>query len=291
MSDAEIHRHDGLFRILGIFLGIATNAEWAELLGYDNASSISRIRTGKNDLPEQKKRLLAQKCGISRTELDLSLDQLSSRLQIEDDVPIDVVQSSKNFSASDVKIIDSLQGRYLILYPGRDYETADLDIIIVEELEIDKVKVGGNFSNCKEVLLKKNFVTGKSVMGRMQVFSGVVFIQLRYVDDPYPPSTMVAQIVSQNANGALLTGLYLDVTGEQNPRIFSTQFCMFSYDEKTAPPRKIQSTDLLFERWKDMMDNKITSRNKLTSKTGDHVLDELTNLVAQTKRGLGVGNA
>jgi hypothetical protein len=279
------HEVDALFRVLSIHLQIKTNQEWAELLRYSDPSSVSRVRNGRAPFTEDKKRLVCQACNITRRELDLPLDALIERLQIEDDVPGEMGRMGA-FHPSDVDLISALSGEFVLLYPGRDYKTGNLDIIISEKVTVDREPIGGSYGNSKFVRVHSNFVTGTSNTGKISAIAGVVYMSVDYPGQPYPPSTYIFEPLTRSESLVILAGLYLDVTGEPRRRIFSTQCCMFNCNGAFPLPRSITSEHPLHARWKAAMSNQVAHRGKLLAQSGEEAVDELSSLVIAT-RGQG----
>lgn len=273
--------HDFLLIVLKRYLKLKTDEDLAELLGYRNASSISRIRRGDNSIPDGKLDVIAEKCGVTRADIAQGWKHVAKLLGVENDLPSTMSPARMPLSTHDSAIIKSLSGDYTLLHVGRDLLTSETLCVVSQWIRFDQST--DKSSRIKELEFKNHYALGGDLLGEANVYAGTVHISCDYGVD-YPPTNLILRPLIITEQVKALSGLCLDITEEASPRIFSAQCLLFNNSSAKTFPQVVTPRDEHYHALYKFLKNEISPRGALIGKYGDTASDEARALVTLAQK-------
>lgn len=273
-----LNRTQALFKLFAAYFEFETDEDWLDVLSVSDTSSISRYRSGKRPLPERRIRELCDKSGISRSEFDLPIRQLAEKLEVTDAVPPEVFSADPAALPEDIEKAATIKAQMLVVFPGRDPNLNDETVIWFDRYLVEGSAGPGRRSvtQCRNTVLKEGF------SGQIEAVRGLLSMQIFYPGLSYPPSHYLFQPIFQNRELEISAGIYTDVIGGPGSRIFSTQCCMINADTVGFEKRQLRETDDLFSEWTYALDNKVSYRGKLLTKSDPEDTEYIRSLVFKT---------
>ncbi|MEO1542574.1 MAG: hypothetical protein AAFR75_00915 [Pseudomonadota bacterium] len=269
-------------------LNIRGNKAWLNIVDYEDSASISRIKSGEQNMNEPSVRAICNAANIKFDDFFAPPRELGKKLGLSAhvvDMIIDRHVSDQNkeleILPEDIRLAAKISGRYMMVYLGRDTYDPEKLYGTVEVLSISAPANGD--AECS-VRQEDNYVTGEATTGTLKVRGGVLSITLEYDEGSYPDSHFVLKPLVLSANTNIFGGLYLDINAAYTRDIFSAQIVCFSVEDDFVAPRQLEGDDPVFQAWLPVIENKIGVHHRLIARQGVEYIDQVKKAVLETKK-------